>query len=276
MADNLLQFGTNFIWLRQPLGSALCLFCLAPLLALSVGAGSPIEEAAAVKRPALKSGDIHRFQLTLNIKAHTPMGDQSVKVAETYNTTVKEATANGSYSLVYKFEAGKAIVGGMDVDILSFLPVVTVTRGADGKYSAKTEGGNEEGNAEVAGVLQQLTANADNLLPSKPVKAGDKWKLAYANANGMIGSAKLQGEAELTGKERYRDNETLRVKFTADSDEKEPGDKTHTEGMFDINPTSGEIVKFSHKGSGTFAGGKANVELVVSALGKDPKDDPKE
>lgn len=261
---------------RRSLGTAFFLLSLPMLLALSAGAGSRRDEAATVQKPVVKTGDVRRFRLTLNIHAHTPMGEQTIKVAETVNSTVKEAMADGSFTVVYQFDTGRATIGEREVDVLALLPIVTITRSAEGKYSARTEGGNPEGNAEVAGVMQQLTANAENLFPAKPVKPGDRWKLAFANANALIGSAKLQGEAQLSGKEKIQNGETLHVKFTADGDEKEPGEKTHTEGVFDVNPVSGEIVKFSHKGNGRFAGGKADVELIVSALGKDPKDDPKE
>jgi len=237
--------------------------CALLLTGFGVQAQTALSQDAAVSpKRAQKVGDVRHYRLMLTIRSKRAEGEHVVLVAEKFRTTTKEVQKDGSFSLLDEFESGTATVSGKEINILPLLPAVTITRSAEGRFAAMAEKGNVEGNPEAIGVLQQLAAAADNFLPTRATKTGDRWKIAYANANRMLGSAKLSGDAELTGVEHRGEGETYNIKFHVE-DNGNAQDPSHSEGSLTWGREKG-MVRFVQKGHGTFAGGPAEVELQVT------------
>lgn len=222
-----------------------------------------------LKQQSARPDETARFHIVIKISDVSAAPGQVVTISEDFERRTREAKRDGVITLVDTFRSGTVSFGAAPQDILKLLPVVTIVRDKDGKYTSTADGGSAEGNPEVLGVLQQFAAAADSLLPDKAVSVGGKWKVAFENADTLIGGAKLAGEAEYAGPEQIRGTKTSRIKFALYEDGHEADKQGQGEGVLNVDGR-GRIVRLVQKGRGIFAGGPATVEIeIMRNNGKD-------
>ncbi len=242
------------------LGFALCTAVAGPTLAQDSKAIP--ERLSPSKQPSAVTGETTRY--TIEIKIDSPAAPGKViKISEQFDRLTREAKPDHTLALVDTFTSGSISFGAAPQDILKLLPVVTITRDKQGKFTSKADGGSAESNPDVLGVLQQFATTADTLLPHKTMNAGEKWKLAFENINTLLGGPKFVGEAELVGAEPIQGENAARIKFTLYA---HAGDKeSQSDGVVNVD-MHGNILRLIQKGHGTFAGGPATVEMEIKRV----------
>ena len=237
------------------------LYLLVPL-ATYAQASKPVTTVSPKQIAPVGAPDLYKIEIKIN--APSASGKLNVIVIrEQFERRTLPRQSDGSQAVVDTFTTGTVSFGGTPQDILKLLPVVTITRDKEGKYSSRAEGGSAEGNPEVMGVLQQFAATATYLYPAKSVRTGDKWKISVENSNTLIGSSKLEGEAEQLGSEQREGEKMARVAFKFyehQGDAQPQGEGTVYFGK------NGHIVRLVQKGQGIFAGAPATVEMEIRRI----------
>jgi len=227
-----------------------------------------------VVRQKFAMGDESRYKLDLKLNVRGANGGQAVIAKMQFKQTCSDVKPTGAHTLTDVFEAAglkmastpEAAVAADEMDMLASLPVVTLVTDAAGAASISFQGGTDHGNADLGGILQQFAASSEAFRPPRPVKVGDKWKLAYANANKLIGAGKIDGDAELLGTEAVGTVKTLKIHIKAGDPPTGDPPKPGFEGIVNLDPATGRVVKLTQKGSGEFAGGSASVELTITLV----------
>lgn len=242
--------------------SLACLILLAgPGLAWPRQDGSPTK----IIRIAQKIGAESWFKLTMRIDSHSP-GAHKIEILEKYKVSTTEANPNGAWAQVTRFDLTTVNIRGKAMDMLASMPVVTVSRSSSGTFSVKSEAGNAEGNAEIAGALQQIAAMPDILTPTRDVKPGDRWKIAFQNSNLMMGAERLSGAVEYAGHEKIGAVDTVKLLFKAEGSGTTAARNLKTVGIVNLDAETGALITLKQKGNGMFAGAPADVELEVTRL----------
>jgi hypothetical protein len=226
--------------------------------------------AYTMKKRVFTTGEVNRYKLAMKVQT----GGQDITVNMAFKETIKDAKPSGEFTILNEFESAMANIGGMEQDISTFLPTITVMRDKDGKLSNKTEGGNEQASAQISTMMQQLSTMQEPYLPKNPVKVGDKWKISVTAPGPAGGTNKTEGEATLIGTEVVSGVKSLKLKVVADVDNKEKDTKAHTESTLNLDPDSGKLLKMTTKLDGTAEGSKIGQEMEISLVPADKKADP--
>jgi len=225
--------------------------------------------AYTMKKRVFKTGEVNRYKFAVK----NQMAGQDITVNMVFKETTKDAKPSGEFTILNEFESALANIGGMEQDLSSYLPTITVMRDKDGKLTNKTEGGNEQANAQISSMMEQLSTMQEAYLPKTPVKVGDKWKVSVTTPGPTGGTNRAVGEATLIGTEIVSGVKSLKLKVIADVDNKEGDIKAHTESTMNIDPDSGKLLKMSAKVDGTTAGNKVGQELEMTLVPTEKKAD---
>jgi hypothetical protein len=93
---------------------------------------------------------------------------------------------------------------------------------------------------------------------------GDTWKLSYANANRLIGPAKVDGEAKLVATAVVSGIQTLEITINSGVGAASTDGKAGFVGTANIDAETGRIIRLHQVGHGVFAGGRAHVDLTIA------------
>ena len=251
---------------------AFILFCAVGLLSLPAVAGTWAPDTFVLAKPALKTGNIRRLMrtvTTLDARKGNEKHAEVVKIVEKYFRTVKALRHDGSVIFVFQMEARHMFKDGKKVLSPDQPPTMTVMRLPDGKLTEVAKGKKLNEDTSVGAEVQDPLDEAENLYPQKAVAVGDQWPITYmSRSNGL-------GQAELTAATQMAGAKALNIKFTAEGNVKNTIGKFHVEGVITVNAMTCEVLKYETNESITTEEQILTCHIVLLALGKDPKEDPK-
>jgi hypothetical protein len=249
------------------------LFCAVSLLALPAFTVTLPYETFVLAKPTLKTGDVRRLLLTvttLDVRKGDEKHKKVVKFTEKYSRTVKAVKSDGSAILVLQMEARQIVKDEKKVLPRSQPLLMTITRSPEGRMTAVANGGTVEGDANIGTEFQEPLDLAESLYPQKAVAVGDHWPITYS-----MGMSKGLGQAELTGTKQLAGVKALNIKFTAEGNVENTLVKSHIEGVFTVNTTTNEILKYETTESTSTREQTLTCRIVLLVLSKNPKEDPK-
>jgi hypothetical protein len=248
------------------------LFCAISIFALPAVAVTGASETFVLTKPTLKAGDVRRLVrtvTTLDVQSRVPKHKEVVKIVEKWSSTVKSLKPDGSATLVFKMEVSQMFKDGKKVPS-NLPPVVTLFRSPEGKMTVVAKGKTTEGDADIGTEIHEPLALAESLYPEKAISVGDHWPITYS-----MGTSEGLGHAELTGTKQIAGVKALNIKFTAEVNVEKTREKFHVEGVFTVNATTNEILTYETTDAMNTREQTLTRHIVLLALGKDPKDDPK-
>lgn len=258
----------------------LCTIPAPCLLAQNNAAGSKpaVDTTAYTFKRVYKAGEANRYKLTLHTNIN---GAQNVEMqfAMNYKENVKSIAADGAVQIVMEFEKFAGAINGQELpaELSASLPKIVRTVDKDGKILSTTLDGSQGMMGNAVKQMMDGQSNSERAFwPSHPVKVGESWDIHSDDPN-----SKSTGKATLVGTETVHGVKTLKVKIVSDtkSTPKEgpaAGQEisVHFEGVSNIDPVSGRMVRLSGKGGGEIASaGKMTMSTELALLGdKDDKE----
>lgn len=216
----------------------------------------------SVKRTyAAKTTDQYRIKMALSVESPQFTGDLD---AEMRYKEVASEEKDGEIKLATTFLSGIAKVGGMEIqlpeDQLPPSSVRTIKENKVTKREVKNPDKKDEG---LAGLL--LLSEA--ILPSKAVKAGDKWDVEFADPNNKGVTAKI-GSASLVGKEKVKDFDTVKISWKVTIKENKDGKekKLEFEGDTNVEVKTGRSVQTKIKAQANIQEGLKIRTLQIDLL----------
>jgi len=229
------------------------------------------DETFLLVKPNFNTGDVRRFLGTVVLRTHRRKSDEVMKLVEKSNVTVREAKPDGSITWVVKLEAQSISVQGKETSVTNLPPAQIVTRSSQGKLTMTSPGGKEGADESLFFGAFASIDTLVHLFPTKPIRIGERWNVTYSNG----AQRQQRGVGELVAADLTPGAETLKIKITSADVQKDPTLIMHVQTWLIVNRTTGDVIKYVetwHLGSSKEYGDSS---VVLSALGSDPKDDPK-
>ncbi|MCW3055296.1 MAG: hypothetical protein JWN14_4466 [Chthonomonadales bacterium] len=250
------------------------LICALVFVTGSSSASAIEDDTFLLLKPTFETGTSHRYAATMIMRDRTRKSETTDKLAEKANMTVREWKPDGSAVLIFKTEMLRMSQQGKKVPTTTLPAPEILTRSLQGKITQTAESGKENNNIHVvSGMFELVLGIVNTLLPTKPVRIGERWNVAYR----LLEGKNLQkGVAELIAGEPISGMETFKIKIVSADTQKDPNAVTHVTIWLVVNRATGDILKFVQDMHIGTPQNHADIECVLQALGQDPKDDPKE
>ncbi|MCX6382177.1 MAG: hypothetical protein NT023_22320 [Armatimonadetes bacterium] len=187
---------------------------------------------------AAKTTDHYRIKMGLTVDSAQFSCDLD---AEMRYKEVAGEEKDGEFKLSTQFLSGIAKVGGMEVQLPEEqLPPSSVRTIKENKIVKRVVDNPNKKDEGLAGLL--LLSEA--ILPTKAVKAGDKWDVEFEDPNKKGVKAKI-GSASLVGKEKLKDIDTVKISWKVTISENKDGKekKLEFEGDTNIDIKTGRSVQ---------------------------------
>jgi len=208
-----------------------------------------------------KTTDHYRVKLALTVNSPQFSGDLD---AEMRFKEVAGEVKEGEFKVNTEFVSGVAkLMGGefpLPEDQLPPTAVRTIKEGAVTKREFINPNKKDEG---IAGLLNI----ADAIMPTKAVKAGDKWDVEFTDPSNKDAKFKI-GEASLTGKEKLKDYDTVKIHWKVTIAGKKDGkeNKMEFEGDTNIDIKSGRAIQTKVKAQANVQEGLKIRSLQIDML----------
>lgn len=254
------------------LSAALCSGALAfPALAAAPQAAGNQEYTV---RLAYKTGEINRYRWIIEAKINDPQDgkEKPLFFRMIVKETTKEVKPDGAAVLESDFEETYIKLGDVERDASAEIAGrITQTRDPLGRV---LEGKVEGGNSLVAGASggeTMFSQTAMAFYPPRPVKMGETWKIEIEPKNPKFQHYKMTGTGTLLGTETVDNVKTLKIKAVTDTaGDAKSGLKLHFEGVGNIDPTSGKLLRINGASEG-FAGLPGSNQIRQELLKGDSK-----
>jgi hypothetical protein len=231
--------------------------------------------AYTIKR-IYKTGEVDRYRLGFKMEMDNPESPVKTNGVMVMKETTKEAADDGSSTVITEFDHAVMTVEGMDMDITSSLPKITVKRDRNGKTDVKSEGGAEavaDGEADSSDQFREFADLSVGFLPLKPVKVGESWEGKATGFGPTDPNAK--GKVTLVSVETVKGIKVGKIKAVIDMVD-EMNNKVHSETLFLIDMATGKTLDLISKLTGDTPEGKISVEVTTKMLDPNDKGDGKE
>jgi len=233
----------------------------------------PADATTYVLKRTYKAGDVDRYKLDYVVTMNIPQlgGDTEVVMKMTMKETTKEVKDDGTVITEDVYEEGKVSVAGMEQDITDSLPKLIVTHNKS-KLDVKAEGGNDMFVDQMKQMIQSMYEQRDAIMPTKPVKVGDTWKVEMKVPSVGGVEIKMKGDATLVGTEMIGGKKTLKVKYVLDATEEQSNTKMHSETLSNVEIETGKALLTSSTGNGEVMGNKMTSKATITLKsGEDKK-----
>ena len=255
---------------------ALTSFAAYPLLAQDKPKPEPVvkvvEDASehTLKRVYVK-GEVVNYKFNVKVNANIPQagGQVDVKLTMLAKETAKEVKDDLS-TVTNEFPEALADLGGMEVDISSFLPVITSTRTKEGAKEVKLEGGQEDAYSTLLPLMNAMEQVQSAFYPQKAVKVGDTWKIVKETKDGEKVS-KTDLTVTFSAVETIDDVKTM--KLSVKGDRIADKDKLTLDYSLNYDEKSGKLLKGKLKAEGTATGFPLKLDATVTQQPTEKKAD---
>ncbi len=251
-------------------------FAAHPILAQDKPKSEPvvkvIEDASEhILRRTYVKGEVVNYKFNVKVNANIAQagGQVDVKLTMLAKETAKEVKDDLA-TVTNEFPEAQAELGGMEVDIAAFLPVITSTRTKEGAKEVKLEGGQEEAYASLLPLMNALEQVQSALYPQKAVKVGDTWKFVKETKEGDKVS-KTVLTVTFSAVETIDDVKT--IKLSVKGDRTADKDKLTLDYSLNYDEKSGKLLKGKLKAEGTAAGSPLKLDATVAQQPAEKKAD---
>ncbi len=179
----------------------------------------------------VSEGDTFKYKLTMDID----FGGQTVLFSATTTSKVVKVESNGNIVMETTSENAVVKFGDQEMPTPSSPPTKITFKPNGELVRIEGEGGNSS----------SMTSMTSATFPDKPVKVGDKWEREVSTGEGM---PKLKVEYEVVGVEKVGEQETLKLKTSAQTaNAKEGENSTSYSGHFWVDLKTGMAVRLEMK-----------------------------
>ena len=257
----------SFLSLLTLSALALTSFAAYPILAQDKPKSEPVVKVVedtsehTLKRVYAK-GEVVNYKFNVKVNANIAQagGQVDVKLTMLAKETAKEVKDDLT-TVTNEFPEAQAELGGMEVDISSFLPIITSTRTKEGAKEVKMEGGQEEAYSNLLPLMNALEQVQSAFYPQRAVKVGDTWKIVKETKDGDK-VAKTDLTVTFAAVETIDDIKT--IKLTVKGDRTADKDKLTLDYSLNYDEKSGKLLTGKLKAEGTATGSPLKLDATVT------------
>lgn len=234
--------------------------CAVPASSREQISPAPSSDAATYAlRPIWKTGEVARYKMvvhrTTDGKKLNDLDVTDSLFQITLLQTTKDVKPDGTLVVEDNAEVADGKFDGIEMELTSAIPKITLTRDKTGEATVKAEGGVDLARDAIAQLFRLTARMQRGFTPPMPVRIGETWKFTWQDT-GLV-EGKTDGKGTLVGPGTVNGQPTLKVKVEYDAKVKATDIRTgnkidvvfHFTGAADMDAKTFQILQLNGVGN---------------------------